>query len=58
MMGALATNYEFAYPDDKMIELAKRIKAIVDDKSKYTDWATCEDIKANLQIATIYSSGK
>ena len=42
--------YEFEYPDDKMIELSKRIKAIVDDKAHYTDWSTREDIKANLQF--------
>ena len=35
---------------DKMIELSKRIKAIVDDKAHYTDWSTREDIKANLQF--------
>lgn len=46
----VARKYEFEYPDDKMIELSKRIKAIVDDKAHYTDWATREDIKANLQF--------
>ena len=33
------------------IELA--IKKIVDDKAKYTDWSTREDIKANLQVDLI-----
>ena len=37
----------------KMIELAKRIKLIVDDKARYTDWSTREDIKANLQVDLI-----
>lgn len=37
----------------KMIELSKKIKIIVDDKSKYTDWSTREDIKANLQVDLI-----
>lgn len=46
----VARKYEFEYPDDKMIELSKRIKAIVDDKAHYTDWSTREDIKANLQF--------
>ena len=46
----VAKKYEFEYPDDKMIELSKRIKAIVDDKAHYTDWSTREDIKANLQF--------
>ena len=28
-------------------------RIIVDDKSKYTDWSTREDIKANLQVDLI-----
>ncbi|MPL90698.1 hypothetical protein SDC9_36753 [bioreactor metagenome] len=53
ILKAVAKKYEFEYPDDKMIELSKRIKLIVDDKSKYTDWSTREDIKANLQVDLI-----
>lgn len=45
--------HEFEYPDDKMIELSKRIKIIVDDKARYRDWSTREDIKANLQVDLI-----
>ena len=40
-------------PEDKMIELSKRIKTVVDDKAKYTDWSTRDDIKANLQVDLI-----
>ena len=36
-----------------MIELSKKIKVIVDDKSRYTDWSTRDDIKANLQVDLI-----
>lgn len=46
----VAKKYEFEYPDDRMIELSKRIKAIVDDKARYTDWSVKEDIKAALQF--------
>lgn len=53
ILKAVAKKYEFEYPDDKMIELSKRIKVIVDDKSCYTDWSTREDIKANLQVDLI-----
>lgn len=53
ILKAVAKKYEFAYPDDKMIELSKRIKLIVDDKAKYTDWSTREDIKATLQVDLI-----
>lgn len=50
---AVSKKYEFEYPDDKMIELSRRIKVIVDDKVKYTDWASREDIKATLQVDLI-----
>lgn len=53
ILKAVSKKYEFEYPDDKMIELSKRIKTIVDDKSRYTDWSTREDIKANLQVDLI-----
>lgn len=53
ILKAVSNKYEFEYPNDKMIELSKRIKAIVDDKAKYTDWSTREDIKANLQVDLI-----
>ncbi len=53
ILKATARKYEFEYPDNKMIELSKRIKAIVDDKSRYTDWSAREDIKANLQVDLI-----
>ena len=36
-----------------LIDLAKEIKIIVDDKSKYTDWSKKEDIKAELKIDII-----
>ena len=53
ILKAVARKYEFEYPDDKMIELSKRIKLIVDDKAKYTDWSSREDIKATLQVDLI-----
>ncbi len=50
---AVSTKYEFEYPNDKMIALSKEIRAVVDDKAKYTDWSTREDIKATLQVDLI-----
>ena len=50
---AVSKKYDFEYSDDKMIELSKEIKTVVDDKAKYTDWATREDIKAELQVDLI-----
>lgn len=46
----VANKYEFEYPENKMVELSKRIKTIVDDKARYTDWAVKDDIKAALQF--------
>lgn len=50
---AVSKKYEFEYSDDKMIALSKEIRAVVDDKAKYTDWSTREDIKATLQVDLI-----
>lgn len=50
---AVSKKYEFEYPKDKMIELAKEIKIVVEDKAKYPDFSTREDIKAHLQVDLI-----
>lgn len=50
---AVSKKYEFEYPKDKMIELSKEIKIVVEDKVKYPDFLTREDIKANLQVNLI-----
>ena len=49
----LAADYNFDYDSDKAKELAKAIKAIVDDKAKYTDWSKRADIKAELKVDLI-----
>jgi type I restriction enzyme R subunit len=49
----LAIKYDFDYPEDKLIELAKEVKKIVDDKAKFTDWNHRDDIKAELKVALI-----
>lgn len=46
---AVSVKYDFEYDKEKMIELSKKIKEIVTDKSKYTDWSKKENIKAELQ---------
>lgn len=50
---AVAKQFAFDYPEDKAKELAKEIKNIVDDKSKYTDWANRDDIKSELKMDLI-----
>ena len=50
---AVAKQFGFDYPEDKAKLLASEIKKIVDDKSKYTDWAKRDDIKAELKMDLI-----
>ena len=53
ILKAIANKYDFNYPDDKLIHLAKEVKKVVDDKAKYTDWNHREDIKAELKVDLI-----
>lgn len=50
---AVEEKYNFSYPEDKNIELAKEIHKLVSDKTKYSDWANRMDIKAGLQVDII-----
>ena len=40
-------------PQDKLIDLSKEVKKVVDDKAKYTDWSQRDDIKAELKVDLI-----
>ncbi|MBD3374763.1 HsdR family type I site-specific deoxyribonuclease [candidate division KSB1 bacterium] len=53
ILKSLATKYDFTYPEDKLLILAKAVKVVVDDKVKYTDWNQREDIKAELKVDLI-----
>lgn len=53
ILKALAHKYDFSYPEDKLIELAKKVKNVVDDKAKYTDWSKRDNIKAELKVGLI-----
>ncbi|WP_282032216.1 type I restriction endonuclease subunit R [Winogradskyella eximia] len=53
ILKAIAHKYDFNYPDDKLIHLAKEVKKVVDDKAKYTDWNQRDDIKAELKVDLI-----
>ncbi len=53
ILKALTIKYDFSYPEDKLIELAKKVKLVVDDKAKYTDWNKRDDIKAELKVDLI-----
>lgn len=49
----LTVKYDFTYPEDKLLSLAKTVKDVVDDKAKYTDWNKRDDIKAGLKVDLI-----
>jgi type I restriction enzyme R subunit len=53
ILKTLAHKYDFDYPEDKLINLAKEVKNVVDDKAKYTDWSARADIKAELKVDLI-----
>ena len=42
-------HFENQYPDNKMKDLAKKVKLLVDDKTRYTDWDQRIDVKAELE---------
>jgi type I restriction enzyme R subunit len=52
--------HDFPYEEEKCLKLAKEIKSLVDDKSKYADWATRDDIKSQLNMdltVLLYNNG-
>ena len=49
----IAHKFGFEYPENKLLTLSAAVKKMVDDKSKYTDWANRSDIKAELQMDLI-----
>ena len=53
ILKTLAVKYDFTYPEDKLILLAEKVKKVVDDKAKYTDWSKRDDIKAELKVDLI-----
>lgn len=53
ILKTLMKKYDFSYPDDKLLELAKAVKVVVDDKAKYTDWSQRDDVKAELKVDLI-----
>ena len=53
-------DHGFPYADEKCVILAKKIKELVDDKAKFADWATRDDIKNQLNMeltVLLYKNG-
>jgi type I restriction enzyme, R subunit len=53
ILKSLTLKYDFEYPEDKLLHLAKEVKKEGDDKSRYTDWSKRNDIKAELKTHLI-----
>ncbi|ECW4629960.1 DUF3387 domain-containing protein, partial [Salmonella enterica] len=53
ILAHMRDKYQFTYEDDKMLALAKEMKAVVDNTSKYPDWSKRDDIKAKLKVELI-----
>jgi type I restriction enzyme R subunit len=53
-------DHNFVYSDDKCIVLAKKIKDLIDDKTKFSDWDNRNDVKNQLNIdltVLLYENG-
>ena len=55
ILQAVAQKYAFSenYSEETYKEMASRIKALVDGKTKYTDWDSRDDIKAEMKMDLI-----
>jgi type I restriction enzyme, R subunit len=49
----LCIKYDFTYPEDKLIELAKAVKELVDGQARFPDWNRRDDIKSALKVGLI-----
>lgn len=49
----LCHKYDFKYPEDKLIELAKAVKGLVQEQSRFPDWNNRNDIKSALKVNLI-----
>ena len=49
----LCKKYDFSYPEDKLINLAKAVKDLVDSQAKFPDWSKRDDIKSALKVGLI-----
>jgi len=53
ILNELCVKYDFKYPNDKMIDLAKAVKDLVDGQAKFPDWNKRDDIKSALKVGLI-----
>ena len=55
ILKSVATKYEFIdkFPDEKLTELAKKVKGLVEEQASLTDWNNRDDVKAELKMNII-----
>ena len=53
ILKALCVKYDFTYPEGKLIDLSKAVKALVSEQAAYPDWNKREDIKSALKVGLI-----
>ena len=49
----LCAKYDFSYPEDRLIELSRAVKDLVDGQAKFPDWNKRDDIKSALKVGLI-----
>lgn len=49
----LCAKYDFNYPEDRLIDLAKAVKNLVEGQAKFPDWNKRDDIKSALKVGLI-----
>ena len=49
----LCRKYDFKYPENRLIELAKAVKGLVEEQAKFPDWNKRDDIKSALKVSLI-----
>ncbi len=53
ILKTLCVQYDFTYPEDRLINLAKAVKDLVAEQAKFPDWNKRDDIKAALKVGLI-----
>jgi len=49
----LCIKYDFTYPEEKLINLSKAVKELVNEQAKFPDWNRRNDIKSALKVGLI-----
>ena len=53
ILKSLTLKYDFVYPELKLKSLAKEVKLLIDEKSKFVDWNLRTDTKAAIKVDLI-----